>query len=95
MNIEPCFADTDTYLFSRILRNVLSNSVKFTPAGGTVSASVRDNGEQIEVEISDTGIGIPTDRHADIFEEYVQLENPERDRQKGLGLGLSIGPPSQ
>ena len=90
VNSETCFADTDPYLFSRIVRNVLSNAIKFTPSGGEVTATVGTNSGRIDVAISDTGIGIPAQSHAEIFEEYVQLHNPERDRQKGLGLGLSI-----
>ncbi|MCP4999689.1 MAG: response regulator [Hyphomicrobiales bacterium] len=72
------------------MRNVLSNAIKFTPPGGDVSVSVRDANDRLAVEVSDTGIGIPAESQSEIFKEYVQLGNPERDRQKGLGLGLSI-----
>jgi signal transduction histidine kinase len=48
------------------------------------------DGERVHISVSDSGIGVPDDRQRDIFQEFVQLHNPERDRAKGLGLGLSI-----
>ncbi|MEX3008505.1 ATP-binding protein [Hoeflea sp. TYP-13] len=87
---ERQFAETDAYLFSRILRNVLSNAVKFTQPGGEVLVSLTGAGDRLAVSVVDSGIGIPAESHSEIFDEYVQLDNPERDRQKGLGLGLSI-----
>jgi signal transduction histidine kinase len=44
----------------------------------------------IRIEVWDSGRGIPPDKHHEIFQEFYQLENPERDRRKGLGLGLAI-----
>ncbi|MEM6462173.1 MAG: hybrid sensor histidine kinase/response regulator [Pseudomonadota bacterium] len=84
------FADTDPYLFGRVLRNVLSNAIKFTNDGGHVTVRVRDENEQLLMDVIDSGVGIPYEQQGEVFEEYVQLENPERDREKGLGLGLSI-----
>ncbi|MCY6381137.1 hybrid sensor histidine kinase/response regulator [Hoeflea prorocentri] len=82
--------DTDPYLFSRVLRNVVSNAIKFTPPHGRVIARFRQDGEDIVFDIQDTGIGIPADKIGQVFDEYIQLQNDERDRTKGLGLGLSI-----
>ena len=82
--------DTDPYLFSRVLRNVISNAVKFTPPKGRVVVRFREDGGHLVFEVQDTGIGIPADKIGEIFDEYVQLQNDERDRAKGLGLGLSI-----
>ncbi len=88
--LEPHVADTDINLFSRIARNILSNAVKFTPTHGEIIVSLEDVGQHIAFCVKDTGVGIPGNKQNEIFEEYVQLDNPERDRQKGLGLGLSI-----
>lgn len=83
-------ARTDPILFARIIRNLLSNAIKFTDAGGSVRVSGGQKSDAIEVLISDTGCGIPVDKQSLIFDEYVQLGNRERNREKGLGLGLSI-----
>lgn len=84
----------DSGLLERILRNLLNNAINYTQEG-SVSLSVDrtsddDPSEGIKISISDTGKGIPDGELENIFSEYHQLENPERDRQKGLGLGLAI-----
>jgi CheY-like chemotaxis protein len=73
----------------RILRNFVSNAVRYTNQG-SVDLIVRQDGGRIAVIVKDTGLGIPEEKQAIIFDEYVQLDNPERDRDKGLGLGLAI-----
>ncbi len=92
LNIDcgSAVAQTDPILFARIIRNLLSNAIKFTDAGGQVGLSVQYLPSTIEVVVSDTGCGIPADKQAQVFDEYVQLGNRERNREKGLGLGLSI-----
>ncbi|MCE8001082.1 MAG: response regulator [Rhodobiaceae bacterium] len=90
IDCDSAVARTDPILFARIVRNLLSNAIKFTDSRGSVGVSVRLKSETIEVVISDTGYGIPMDKQSLIFDEYVQLGNRERNREKGLGLGLSI-----
>ncbi|KRC82569.1 hybrid sensor histidine kinase/response regulator [Sphingomonas sp. Root241] len=80
---------SDSSLALIILRNLTFNAIRYTAQGGVLVAA-RRRGDRAVVEVWDTGIGIPDDRHADIFEEFLQLGNPERDRKKGLGLGLAI-----
>jgi signal transduction histidine kinase len=63
--------------------------VRYTDRGGVV-LGCRRRGNTVRIEVWDTGRGIPAERHAEIFREFYQLENPERDRRKGLGLGLAI-----
>jgi len=83
------FALTDPVLFERIVSNLISNALDYTEKG-RVSVTAHTNGERIDVFVKDTGMGIPLDEQHAVFDEYYQLNNPERDRTKGLGLGLSI-----
>jgi two-component system, sensor histidine kinase len=80
---------TDPMLLERIVRNLLDNAIKYTDRGG-VSISAARAAEAILVDIADTGRGIPEEEQKRVFEEFYQLGNPERDRTKGLGLGLAI-----
>jgi signal transduction histidine kinase/CheY-like chemotaxis protein len=80
---------SDPLLVERVLRNLVSNAVRYTDAGGIVVGCRRRGGAAL-VQVWDTGPGIPKDRQQLVFEEYYQLDNPERDRAKGLGLGLAI-----
>jgi CheY-like chemotaxis protein len=75
----------------RPLHNLLSNAVQHTPSG-TVLLSCRPSalGGHVRIEVRDSGIGIAAEHQQKVFEEFYQVENPERDRSKGLGLGLSI-----
>jgi len=82
-------ARTDPVLFERALRNLIENALRYTHKGGALLA-VRERPERIRVDVIDSGVGIPADKHAEIFEEFSQLDNPGRDLSKGLGLGLAI-----
>ncbi len=83
-------AFVDPALLERIMTNLVSNAINYTDSGEVrISTTVEDNG-QIKLSVTDTGKGIPQSEHDNIFSEYHQLENPERNRQKGLGLGLAI-----
>ncbi len=79
----------DPNLTDLILRNFISNAIRYTDKGG-VLVSCRKRGNSTVVEVWDTGIGIPQDQQTEVFKEFHQLGNPERDRRKGLGLGLAI-----
>ena len=94
-NVPEYVVWTDPEALGRILRNLLANGIKYTPARraggpGWVSIEFDANDRTVQISIRDNGIGFPTIRKDDIFKEYVQLDNPERDRNKGFGLGLSI-----
>lgn len=91
LKVEACAAYTksDPILLERILRNLVTNAIRYTESGSvTIRCETVSEGLQLSVE--DTGIGIVSDQTENIFEEFTQLGNPERDRNKGLGLGLSI-----
>jgi signal transduction histidine kinase/CheY-like chemotaxis protein len=87
----PCTltVESDPVLLERILRNLVANAVRYT-ATGRVLAGCRRRGDTLAVQVWDTGRGIPDAEQERIFGEYYQLGNPERDRTKGLGLGLAI-----
>ena len=87
-NIEPL--NTDEGKVSQILRNLVSNALKFTPAGTvTVSAKIKPD-RCIQFAVADTGIGIPREHHETIFKEFSQVENPLQVRHRGTGLGLPL-----
>jgi len=83
----------DPVAIGRILRNLLDNAVKYTEAGEVcVTTALEWAGERAiaVLRVSDTGKGIPAAERARIFEEFYQLDNPGRDRSRGVGLGLAI-----
>lgn len=81
---------TDKELLERILGNLLANAIRYTSHGGVLLAVRRAHGGSgLWIEVWDTGIGIAPDDQARIFSPYVQIGNQERDRSKGLGLGLA------
>jgi len=80
---------SDPRLLEQMVRNLLSNALKYTQRG-RVLLGCRRRAEQLRVEIWDTGLGIPGSELEAIFEEYHQVDNPARERSRGLGLGLSI-----
>jgi signal transduction histidine kinase len=85
----PANTRTDAELLERILRNLLSNAIRHNQHC-TINLGASRVGQQWRVTVSDTGTGIPEGEMSHIFEEFYQVHNPERDRSKGLGLGLSI-----
>ena len=86
----PVVARADRARLDQILLNLLSNAVRFTPAGGTITAAVEQRDEQVTVTVRDTGIGIPTEKLAAIFEPFVQVESGLTRTVGGTGLGLTI-----
>jgi two-component system, chemotaxis family, CheB/CheR fusion protein len=89
--VVPCgqTIHTDPRLLEQMLRNLLTNAIKYTRSGKVLMGCRRRNGS-LSIEIWDTGIGIPDTELQTIFEEYHQLDNPARERKRGLGLGLAI-----
>ena len=91
MNGMQCdaIAYSDPFLLERMMRNLVSNAIRYTDKG-TVEVRCRDLQDRVEITVKDTGIGIRAEVLPHIFEEYYQVDNPHRDRRKGLGLGLAI-----
>ena len=86
---QPVHAYTDPALLLRILRNLSDNAIKFTDSG-FVAFDVVADGDQACISVADSGNGIVASEQQKVFEEFYQVGNPERDRARGLGLGLSI-----
>ena len=92
LNVTGCGAVSvysDRTLLERMLRNLLSNAVRYTQ-NGEVSLACDASADDVVIYVKDTGIGIGEDSREEIFGEFIQLGNHERDREKGLGLGLAI-----
>jgi len=80
---------SDPLLLERVLANLVQNALRYTRQGGVLVAARRRPGA-IGLEVWDTGLGIPDDKMEMIFQEFYQIDNPERDRGRGLGMGLAI-----
>ena len=85
------WVQSDPTLLHRILLNLISNGLRYTGNGGVLVGCRRSRaGSHLWIEVWDTGVGIAPEHQQDIFREFYQIGNPERDRSKGLGLGLNI-----
>lgn len=91
LRIRPTLAtvNTDPAMLERMLRNLIGNALRYTE-NGRVLVIARPRGRYIVCQVLDNGSGIPKDQLEDIFIEFHQLQNPARDRRRGLGLGLAI-----
>ena len=82
---------SDPTLLHRIVLNLVGNALRYTRKGGVLVACRRSgDGQHVRIEVWDSGIGIAPEHHEAIFKEFYQIGNLERDRSKGLGLGLNI-----
>ena len=89
LDVEDCTVLADPVLLKQVLNNLVSNAIRYTNVGG-VKLFVTKDSEGVKLSIKDTGVGICVEDQEVIFLEFRQLHNPERDQNKGLGLGLSI-----
>ena len=88
-DLPPVLISTDPTAVSRIARNLVDNAIKYTDSG-QVRVRVRRAGPSAVLEVGDTGKGIPPADQERVFEEFYQVDNPGRDRSRGVGLGLAI-----
>jgi len=80
----------DVHLLERLLRNLITNAIRYTPKGG-VRLAARLSGNFVDIRVVDTGLGIPLAQRSRIFEEFVQIRNPQaKEKNIGMGLGLAI-----
>lgn len=92
LEITPCglCVHSDPVLLERMISNLLSNAIRYTDHGTVRVICQKEGINHLRIRVIDTGPGIPKVHTTEIFTEFVQLNNPERDRSKGLGLGLAI-----
>lgn len=89
-DIEECTISCDPEKIERVILNLLSNSIKFTKPGGSITVNMYDKKENIIISIKDTGIGIPSDKLEIIFDRFRQVDRSFARHQEGSGIGLSI-----
>ncbi|RIX49120.1 MAG: hypothetical protein D3M94_04295 [Rhodocyclales bacterium GT-UBC] len=82
--------ESDPVMIERMIGNLVSNAVRYTPIGGRILVDARKRGNNVLIEVRDNGMGIAPEHQAAIFAEFYQVGNAAREQDKGLGLGLSI-----
>ena len=87
---EPCWTDADPTRLAQVVGNLLSNALKFTPAGGRVAVEVRREGARVTLRVRDTGVGIATATLDTLFAPFAQAAQPLDRSSGGLGLGLAL-----
>jgi len=91
--LEPVRVLGDAVAIARIARNLIDNAFKYTDIGTVrvaLTTEISGSNRQAVLTVTDTGSGIPTAELDRIFEEFYQIDNPGRDRSRGVGLGLAI-----
>jgi signal transduction histidine kinase len=81
---EPAFIEGDVFALGRVYRNLILNAIQATAPGGMITVQSHVEGDRVQIRVEDTGCGIPPDRLAAIFEDFVTT------KRRGLGLGLAI-----
>lgn len=87
---EPIYLHADSARLVQVFSNLLINACKYTPRGGRISLSVEQRGRMAVIHVKDTGLGIPPDQLASIFEMFSQVDRSSEYSQGGLGIGLTL-----
>lgn len=87
---EKCIVFADMNMLKTVLRNLISNSIKFTPAGGKISVSAIEEDEIVKIRVSDNGVGISKENLTKLFDEKQQMTSPGTNNEAGSGLGLIL-----
>ncbi len=87
---EDFLVYADVNMLDTVIRNLITNAIKFTPPGGTIEVVAKGEEDMVTVSVSDTGIGIPEDKLAGLFEIGVQAQRAGTEGEKGTGLGLIL-----
>ncbi len=92
LNVTPCqdSVHSDPSLVGQILRNLISNAIKYTRQGWVELRCLHENPDLVRIEVLDTGVGIPADQLRYIYDEFFQVGGPHNRARDGYGLGLSI-----
>ena len=86
----PLFVEADPTRLAQVFTNLIDNASKFTPDGGHISVTATAKDDAVNIDVRDTGIGLPADQLQRIFDPFTQLPDPHDPSQSGLGLGLSL-----
>lgn len=89
-NTEECYFNIDHEFMDRIILNLVSNAVKYTPDGGKICVIINDDGENINISVKDNGSGIEEEFIYQAFNRYAVGEDCKPDRKSGTGIGLSV-----
>jgi signal transduction histidine kinase len=87
---EPTWLDADLTRLAQVVGNLLNNAAKYTPDGGRIGLSVRTDGDDAVIAVSDNGLGIPADMQSKVFQLFTQVENHTGRARGGLGIGLAL-----
>jgi len=90
VNLTPGLLTGDEFSVNEMITNLLFNAVKYTPEGKTVHLKAKDENGSIRIDIVDTGIGIPAEELANVFDEFFRATNAKKSEKDGSGLGLSL-----
>lgn len=89
LRTSALWVQSDAFLLQRLVSNLVDNAIKYTEQGGVLIVA-RQRGQEVWLDVVDTGIGIAPEHEQRVFDEFFQVDNPGRDRSRGLGLGLSV-----
>jgi signal transduction histidine kinase len=91
-DVEPSLGQIvgNEFSINEMVSNLLLNAVKYTPEGKSVHLKAKDQNDSVQIDISDTGIGIPENELGNVFEEFFRASNAKKREKDGTGLGLSI-----
>jgi PAS domain S-box-containing protein len=87
---KPLRANVDPLRISQVVANLLTNAAKYTPGGGTIELTVRQEGQNVLISVKDTGIGISQEMLPRVFEMFVQTDREHKQAHGGLGIGLAL-----
>lgn len=87
---EEIFMEADDYKFVQVINNLISNSLKFTHDGGTISVNIEEKKDHVLFTVADNGIGIPAKYHDSLFERFNKARRPGLKGEPSVGLGMSI-----
>jgi len=87
---EPLVAPVEPRRIEQVLRNLVSNAIKYSPQGGTITVMGQEAGEMILIQVRDQGIGIPHEDLERVFERFYRVENEITRSVRGIGLGLAV-----
>jgi signal transduction histidine kinase len=88
--LEPVWLDADLTRLAQVVGNLLNNAAKYTPEGGRIELSLRTDGDEAVIAVSDNGLGIPADMQSKVFQLFAQVENHADRARGGLGIGLAL-----